>query len=277
MNEREVGIPIPEDPVLLSDLDNTLVEDGFKFLPEHIVPTITKAKAEGLKIGLSSDTPFEALEIWRDRFGMNGPLIAEKGAIVGTESGLIYNKSDNDAFLSSRESITEESSKRGFLVWKGNPVEALRTDLHIGNPEDKVLLVNNFRRCSLGFFFRKVGRSGSLEVNGTTTFLTMQIIREHYPIFDVDEDFNEKYGLVIVARKGTNKRSGTKILMGSEKLNEIGMIGDSMSDYLGSDMAKHYAVANASEAFKKESDYIANKRLAQGVTEILEKIIKNRK
>ncbi len=263
----------PIDNIVLSDLDNTLVEGGIHFNPELVVPAVTKAKQNGFVVGLSSDTPYEALEVWRDRFSMNGPIIAEKGLVVGLESGLIYNKSDSEAFFKTRNLIAEQFKMLGFVVWEGNPVEALRSNLLIGEPNDRVLLVNSLRKCSLGLFFRKNDRSGRMTIDDPTTNFAVENSRQFYPDFDLDEDLNTKHGLVLVARKGTNKRSGTKILMDNLKLEEIGMVGDSDGDFLGKDIAKHYAVENASDSFKSKTVYVSDKPLASGVADILEKII----
>lgn len=268
MNKQEHSITAPQDAILLSDLDGTLVEGGFKFNSEKIYDSIANAIKDGWLIGLSSDTPYDALKIWHDRLGMNGPLIAEKGALVELDSGLIYDRDDSEAFIASREAITKMLFDRGFTLWRGNPVEALRTDLHIGNPGDNVALINTLRKCSLGFFFRKVKSDGSL-ITDSEMVSVIDDIREFYPIFDVDEDFNEAFCLLIVAKKGTSKRTGTKMLMEKKGIHEIGMIGDSIADYLGTDLAIHYAVANANQQFKDRAVYVARNRLTAGVVEIL--------
>lgn len=273
MTERIIRLPNSE--TILSDLDNTLVEGGFNVNTQEIFSTIAKIQSHGLKIGLSSDTPYEALEIWRNRFGMIGPVIAEKGAVVCTDSGLIYNKEDSLEFARSIEYIAKILTDKGFVIWYGNPVEALRTDLHLGNSGDKVALINNIRRCSIGLFFRVAGQGGRLFLDRGVTNLAMKEIKNAYPKFDLDEDFNEQYGLVILARRGTNKRNGTKILMNTMNVAEVGMIGDSMSDYLGTDIAKHYAVQNASNEYKAHAEYVSNERLTLGVTEILNRLIKD--
>jgi hydroxymethylpyrimidine pyrophosphatase-like HAD family hydrolase len=270
----EKRIEIPESETILSDLDNTLVEGGFNTNCSEIYEVISRIQSNGLKIGLSSDTPFEALEVWRDRFGMNGPIIAEKGAVVCTESGLSYNKEDSTTFTNTLETMINALSVKGFVIWEGNPVEALRMNMRIGNPGDRIALVNNLRKCSIGLFFRLVGQSGEMRTDQTITRLAMENIRNIYSNLEIDEDYNENHGLVIIARKGTNKRTGTQILMEDEGFKEVGMIGDSMSDYLGSDIAKHFAVQNAADKFKALSDYVAKERLTLGVVEILNKLLK---
>lgn len=271
--KQENLFPTPRNKTLFSDLDNTLVIDGYKLNHMKVASVIKRAQTDGWKIGLSSDTPYEALELWRDRFGMNGYLVAEKGALIRLGGGLIYDRDDSDAFLTSREKIAKILFDKGFLLWEGNPAEVLRIGLHIGNPGNNVVLINTLRRCSLGLFFRKVAQDGSLSVDTTMTHLAMKDIRNLYPRFEVDEDFNEEFGLVIVARKGTNKRSGTKLIMDKEGLVEVGMIGDSMSDYIGPDIAKHYAVANATDSFKERANYIAKQRATCGVVEILTELM----
>lgn len=52
-------------------------------------------------------------------------------------------------------------------------------------------------------------------------------------------------------------------------ISQIGMIGDSMGDFIGSDIAIQYAVGNAGKTYREAADYIAREDYARGVTEIL--------
>ena len=52
------------------------------------------------------------------------------------------------------------------------------------------------------------------------------------------------------------------------------MIGDSAFDFIGADIAKHYAVGNADAEFKSKADYIARNHLTCGVVEILSALIR---
>ena len=57
-------------------------------------------------------------------------------------------------------------------------------------------------------------------------------------------------------------------------LEQICMVGNSMSDYLGDDVALHYAVGNASNEFKDKAVCIAENDIAGGAIEILTKLLR---
>lgn len=270
--EKIFHIPLPVDNVVLSDLDGTLIDKSYQLTSPGLVEATTRVQNEGWTLGLSSDTPHKALEVWRDRLNIQGPIIAEKGAVVEVERGLLYDRVEHNAFAETREEIERDLSNKGFVLWHGNPVEALRESISIGSSGEQIALINNLRLCSLGLFFRRVDRSGRLIIDPETTNMAMSDMRQFYPSFPVDEDFNEDLGLLIVAREGTNKRSGTQKFMQHEGLSEVGMVGDSIADYLGSDIAKHYAVANASSSYKEKADFVASQPITKGVIEIYNNI-----
>lgn len=261
-------MPVPLDRVILSDLDGTLINSEYRFTDSGIVGVVNRVQSDGWKLGISSDTPYKALEVWRDRLAMNGPIIAEKGAVVEVESGLLFSPTEHDAFQETGEDIERNLRDKGFILWKGNPVEAIRDNIQVGNSGDQVVLINDLRLCSLGLFFRRVDRTGNLVIDSETTYQAMADIRQYYPPFAVDEDFNIGDGLVIVGPESANKRVGSKVYMMHEGLTEIGMIGDSRADFLGSDIALHYAVGNASSALKEIADYVSDQTYTKGVIEI---------
>lgn len=268
-------IPVPTDKVLLIDIDGTLINNNYQMTDPRINKTVEQLQVQGWTVGLSSDTPLEAMRVWKDRFGMNGPIIAEKGAIVEVDNKVMVDETDVATFANSRTAIEQKLEENGILIWRGNPVEAIREGLQVGNPGDVVVLVNALRRASIGFFVRQVDSQGNLAIDNNLTDTVIGSIRDLYPRFsDLDEDLNHQFGLVIAARKKVSKRLGTVQLMKDKGLTEVGMVGDSMTDFVGGDIAKHYAVANAKEAFKGKADYIASKPITEGVVEILQKLRK---
>lgn len=257
---------------VLSDLDATLLDRRYQFTSLTIGRTVSDVQKNGLVIGLSSDTPYRALEAWHGRMGMNGPIIAEKGAVLGLGTGLIYDSHLSSAFAETREKIERDLTDKRFVLWHGNPVEAVRAGAHIGSPGDEVGLVNDLRIASAKVFFRRVDSHGRLVVDNETTRRAVDGIEEFYPDFPVTVDYNESYGLIIISKAGIDKRSGTIDLMRLQSTERIHMIGDSDADIVGTDIADHYAVANATSGLKEIAVYTANKPITEGAEEILIRI-----
>lgn len=274
---RQTEIPLPVDRVALLDLDGTLIDDNYQLNDPGINSAIATLQSQGWKVGLSSDTPLKGLQVWAERFGMNGPLIAEKGAIVEVDGKTFVDESDEAAFLESRTKIEERLAELGVKIWEGNPAEAIRDGLKIGNSGDIYVLVNTLRTCSLGLFVREVDQSGNLYINNELTTSLIDELRDLFPPFDdLQEDLNHTFGLLIASRGKVAKRFGTQALMQEQGLKQVAMIGNSMTDYIGSDIALHYAVSNASDEFKSRCNYVAQSPTTSGVVEILGKLAQQR-
>lgn len=260
--------------VILIDIDGTLIGEDYQPTNQSVNLLAEQAKQLGWKVGLSSDTPLGAMKIWGDRFSMTDPIIAEKGAIVKLGDRVMVDEGDIQAFQLSRLRIEEEIGNRGLLLWRGNPVEAIRGSLQLGNPGEVIVLMNVLRMCSLSFFVREIDEQGNLKINRTVTDQVVGEMRNFYPdLTDLEEDLNHDYGIVITMRRKVNKRNGTKRLMEELGLTKVSMIGNSMSDFTGEDIAIHYAVANASDSYKEKCTYVSSKPLTDGVSEILSRIL----
>lgn len=256
--------------VALIDLDATLLDMQYRVTDERIYPTVQRLQQKGWRIGLSSDTPYEGLKIWQDRFGMRGPMIAERGAIVVNNDTVRYDEATAAAFARTTQAAAEIATKR-YVFWQGNPVEAMRGGLRIGEPGDTAVLLNNLRRCSFSYFVRRVETDGALRIANDRTAAVAAEFRDCYPDFaDVEEDVNDDYGIVIVSRASTTKRHGTQQLMGSLGVNRVAMLGNSMGDYIGEDIADQFAVGNADPPYADLSVYQAPSPYTTGVCELLE-------
>jgi hydroxymethylpyrimidine pyrophosphatase-like HAD family hydrolase len=267
--------PRPIDKVALVDLDGTLIDQDYRVADDRIYGAITDAQSAGWQIGLSSDTPYEALTLWKERFGMNGPVIAEKGAVVEAGGQLAYDNESAAAFSASRLAIEQAlRCQPGFRLWSGDPVEALRENIVIGEPGEVAVLMNGLRSCSLSFSIRRVTTDSRLALDDQETKAVAEVARQFYPDFsDLEEEINPDYGIVIVSRSQNAKRAGTLRVMAVMGLRRVAMIGNSMGDYLGNDnLAVHYAVGDATPEFKRIANYTAKDCTTSGVIEILEKL-----
>lgn len=159
----------------------------------------------------------------------------------------------------------------GLLIRRGNPAEALNDK--VGSPGDAVVLVNDRRQYSMGFFFRLVNTDGALVRASELTDYAVGEMRHLYPDFDdLQEDKDHDYGILIVNRKLVTKRLGTRALMEEMGLQQIAMIGNSSADYLGDDIALHYAVGNSGQEYKATADYVASTEVTSGALEILQQL-----
>lgn len=86
------------------------------------------------------------------------------------------------------------------------------------------------------------------------------------------EEVNLENGLLLVSPKGQTKRAGTIDYMQNRDLRQVGIIGDSMNDFVGGDIAVHYAVNNAKENFKHNAVFVSEFPLTKGCTDILERL-----
>jgi hydroxymethylpyrimidine pyrophosphatase-like HAD family hydrolase len=262
------------EKLALFDLDGTLIDDNYQITDRSIYSAVAEAQDVGWKVGLNSDTPYEALEVWRERFGMKGPIIAEKGAVVELDGMPACDNGDVAAVLDARENIGCYAAKQGIAVWSGNPVEAIRTGLRVGEPGQTAMLINTLSRCSLRFFVRTVDVDGNLQLDDVRTQQVIQDCRQFFPAFDsLEEDNNPASGLLIVSRRGVTKRAGVLRLMSSIGLSRCIMVGNSMSDFIGNDIAEQVAVSNASLDFKQAASVVVDESLTTGCVSILRQLV----
>ncbi|HAU98636.1 MAG: Haloacid dehalogenase domain protein hydrolase type 3 [Microgenomates group bacterium GW2011_GWF2_45_18] len=266
-------IPLPTNKVLYIDLDGTLIDGKYQVTSDEIVKSVGSLQNKGWIIGLSSDTPLEPLRVWKDRFGMNGHIIAERGSIIDIDGEVFDSRADVELFQASLTAMRSIFSDAGYRIWSGDTVEFLRTGRTVGNPGETIILINAHRTQSIALYVRRVDESGTLAMDINLTNRAINAARQYFPkIDDLNEDLNHDYGILILSRKSVVKRLGTINAMRNQNLIQVGMIGNSMTDYVGSDIARHYAVGNASDEFKQKADFIAREPLTNGVVEILRKL-----
>jgi hypothetical protein len=261
--------------LVLFDLDGTLINDAYQITDDGIYPAIRQTQEAGWAVGLNSDTPYDALCIWRNRFGMNGPIVAEKGAVVELDGQPVFAAADAAEASAARRRIGAYATARGMVLWTGNPVEALRQGLRIGRPGKTALLLNDLSRCSLRFFVRVIGPDGELKLDDLRAQEVVADCQPLFPAFDaVDMDYNPTFGLLIASPGGVTKRGGVQQLLESMDAVRRVMVGNSMTDYLGDDMAEHFAVGNASPEYQAVAT-TAEAQWTSGCVEILRRLMSN--
>lgn len=266
-----MSFPVPQEKLALIDLDGTILDHKYELTCPSFIETVHEVQADGWKIGLSSDTPYAALREFRDTYGMNGPIIAEKGAVVeGADGHLHYDTYTSRNFQRARQAIRDYFVDQSIEIWEGNPVSAIRTQETLGTPNEPLVMLSNQRLCSLAVFFRQ--NNGDRVSLPDAKLLNKHLtgIRDYYPSdLQLTEDLNDEFGLVIATPQNIDKRVGTQLLQEIGKLGTIAMIGNSLADYIGDDIAVHYAVSDATPSLQTRANYVATQPTTRGVTEIL--------
>ncbi|MFH0936968.1 MAG: HAD hydrolase family protein [Candidatus Daviesbacteria bacterium] len=269
-------IPLPQDKLILMDLDKTLLDVGYNLTDEKVLAEINRVQSLGWQLGLSSDTPLEPLKIWSQRFGLNGPIVAEKGSVLWVpEVGDIVIDESESFFADLKNSFINELIQLRVPFLYGDATQFVRNNPRLLDMVDqRIITINAYRRCSLSFFVRKTNNEGYLEIDNQFGQEMVTHVRNLWSVlgFDLAEDFNHEYGIYILAPRNVSKRSGTIKLMKILSFSRIGMIGDSQGDIIGSDIAIQYAVGNARDELKIVADYISKGEYATGVAEILSAI-----
>lgn len=274
--EKSAGneIILPKNRVLLFDKDETLLNRKYQLTDTQIQDTIRGLQDQGWILGISSDAALEILQPLSQQLGLNGPLIAERGAIVQKPDGeILMNSHDIDAISSSRHAMEQHLSELGIPVILNTDPRLKNDTVDWGKPGEIIVVINALRKCSIALNIKRIQSDGNLGFDEDATNTIVDAVKPFYPIFShLFEDVSHDYGVLIVSNGDVNKRSGTQLYLREAGLQQVGMIGNSESDYVGDDIAVHYAVGNGTNGFKKNAVYTAQASLTQGVIEILSKI-----
>jgi hydroxymethylpyrimidine pyrophosphatase-like HAD family hydrolase len=267
----QTHIDSPENPSIMIDIDGTLLDKSYQLTDRTIFETIADLTLDNeWSIGLSSDSSVELMSSLSRDLGLNGPIIAEKGAVVYIDGVEYVNQETLQKFahIYTESLAALKTALPTASFWFGDPAEAMRLNAFLGNPGDTVVLINTGRKCSFGLFVRYIDEKGPRIIDDLTELASGSVLDRcgHVPL---DKDLNHDYGLLILSQPEITKRVGSLVMMDVLGLTEIGMVGNSMTDYIGNDIAKHYAVANASKELIELADYCSSFCLTRGVVDIL--------
>lgn len=277
------------NPLILLDVDETLIDTKYNLTCSASVWKVAlhRAEAQGAIIGLNSDSAYEMLQKRARAYGMKGPIVAERGALVSKNpeaKACCTNVITRDfqklrrAFL---DVLTTGARLRKYLTVIGhvnevaNKLPSLPRDACLN---DTAILVNSLRSCSLSFFVRKRCRIGWIKDEATldeVIGIIDSLGRKRFPrLWEMrDIDRNPDYGICIFHHMQTKKSLACAPLAKLFGERKIYMIGNSMSDYMGDNHIQHCAVANAHKSFKDRCTLVADRPRTLGVIELIRKII----
>jgi hydroxymethylpyrimidine pyrophosphatase-like HAD family hydrolase len=210
---------------------------------------------------------------------MNGPIIAEKGAVIWSSGdALIETSETSEIFMQLRREIVDTLSRYpNISIFIGDNTGLIRSVKHLLSGDELLVAIDSYRRCSLGIFVRTIDDRGILKKSSQATDMIAGIIAplipEHPLISDFDPD-GKPFGFLKVGPLDADKSTGLKALIETlGDVEEVVMVGDSMSDYIV--LSDHipkihiFAVDNASSKFKDRADYVSSGSLVTGCVEIL--------
>jgi hypothetical protein len=206
---------------------------------------------------------------------MNGPVIAERGAVVWLPStGEILVSKAEKLFTEIREKVVLTLGRlEGCCVFVG---DALTFAEEATGVEGCAILtaIDEYRRCSLGAFIRKVA-DGQLIRDRMTAGLVADRIRSVIPEHPLvsPATLDKEYSLLLVHANDADKGRGLReVGKHMQDLERVVMIGNSMSDLVDFPSVEHWAVENADPAFKTRASEIALSGHTKGCVEILRRL-----
>jgi hypothetical protein len=221
--------------LVLFDVDKTLIDREYHLTDPGLPAAIERAIVCGHTIGLNSDTPIAALLCLHKELGMNGPIIAERGAVVWIE-GSIYptGTAPSGIFSSVRDRILSQlTSVWGFDAILGDPTRTIRTCAYQTREERRVVLASALRSFSLHLVAQRIhfdSYTRDEELFTRIEAIARVEAAKAFPGMALDWDVNQEYGILILHSAESRKHSGVKKLMELTGLKSAIMVGDSLFD-----------------------------------------------
>jgi hydroxymethylpyrimidine pyrophosphatase-like HAD family hydrolase len=278
---KEWKSPMNVERLILFDLDKTLINENYKYTPNdnpHIIKQAIQKKVQvGWLVGLNSDTPVRRLQTRWEELGMNGPIIAENGAVIWLpDEGEVFVSKARDLFAKLREEVIAALARlEDCCVFIGDGLMFAEKATGIAGGK-AVAAVDRYRQCGLGVFIRKVVNGRPEKDSKTAECVARHIYRlipNHPLIPPPDPNSISKYCFFHVNARDVNKAIGLEEVR--KRLPHLGrmvMVGDSMSDFMDVPGVEHWAVGNADPTFKEKASGIAQAEYTEGCIEILQNL-----
>ena len=268
-------------PLVLIDVDWTLLNDLFHFEPNGLKEKIMTMVAAGWQIGLMSDRPQNELMEFSDELGMNGPLLAELGNILIypqldiCKCWRTYDERSKMSMFTKRAIITLMEKFPDLPILLSSNVRQFREFQNLNWPREKVITaVHTQRRTSLLVNVHRYGPDGLLEVGAEPVQSIARLLKTQF----IDDFFTEPFLFVSEKKQGcalfhfadASKARAAKYLFDEKLADSIVMIGDMIWDDLANPRAIQLAVGNADDAYKKICRFTADKPFSTGVGQCLD-------
>ena len=265
--------------LILFDWDNTVVREDYLFNSAEFNSLIKSRQSDGWLIGLNSDTPLRRLINWQKPLGMNGPIIAENGAVVWwpDTKPIITSKAESIFYKLRKDVLDILVRVQNLSLFVGDSTEFIKSVKHLSCADRILVVFDAYRLCSLGLFVRQLADDGALIKTNEATKEISQLLNSCLPSTPLVTSIDPSglpYGYLCIGAADANKSAGVKALVEAHpEISAVIMVGDSMRDYISLPLdypkIQNFAVGNACEELKQLSDYVARKQFAEGCSEIL--------
>ncbi len=279
--------------IILCDVDDTIVGPDFQLTVSvnKLKAAVENAQDNGYLVGLASDRPAKMLAKNAFEWGMQGPIIVENGAAIMLDAADEVQgvQEWTRSFPQLQRIFTEtvqllDSEGLGYRVVSGDSrhiISNLKSADWISESVNTLAIMNGEREYSMSFFVRKrfVGGEfkGEWELHGGELRYLAGIAEKVLALSSHSHRFRttliEDIGICIISDRDTTKQRGLYLLR--EHFGRglsVFMIGNSIHDFLGNGV-EHYAVSNATDAYRDRGVYFAGNAYTQGVVDLLGHIV----
>lgn len=272
--------------LVLLDLDETVLDKSYQITDSCLPSFIDELQAEGVLVGIHSDTPLVRQIGYAKDLHCSGPLVTELGNAIAKSSQdptILWEDGRLKAVFQKTILALIQSARNAypFLNITLADVSEVRKMLSdSANQETKAWMICHSQRFySLGFYVYDV-INGTISFNASLLSALADIAEIHFvtqnapeqptPIMDVNHD----YGICIMHDSSARKAKANEELFRLFPDTTIYMVGNSMSDFLDHPEIVQCAVGNASDELKKQSTFVAPWNLSSSVISCLEWIRK---
>ena len=201
--------PHRNPPLFLFDLDETLIGRDYSLNVEErsLREAFRRAIANGAVLGLNSDTPTRSLKEKYTRWGMNGPIVAERGAEILTQAGETVDlASPAGEFTKLRDRFAHVFSQRDDVSLRFAHAWDLDETVAQARPDQRLVVINPYRQRSLSFWARRGGSSGAAAMDfpllQEMVTVLMSLIASEFPALrqNLDDplDVNPDYCIAVI-------------------------------------------------------------------------------
>lgn len=256
------------------DQDGVVLGRDYK-VTKDISTIIQKYSSPEFLLVPNSDTPIKRLSNnFEALLGLKPTiLIGEKGAVVFYDSKTFFT-SNIQGIDKYRTSLVKVFRQTDCLIEIGDSATWIREQKRF-KPNTKVLIIDSFRQQTIGFYMLKTNNSGIAMIDNDWYREGLNIVDTlSLPKGLIDNDRNEKYGIVIMNVNSVDKTTGYLFLQKYYPSAKFFMIGDSDSDIINNASVIHCAVANATDNLKSTSCFVSKGQVTHGLEECIEWIWK---
>lgn len=266
--------------LVLCDIDKTLITVDGQPIASNTRPVARTLQERGTVIGLCSDSSVITMQKWATYFGLAGPLIAERGAILLDHPGAeaIFLGEWPRYFADLRDMVFQRlSGNSAFRVAMGERgviFGGLCASASIGS---RHIVINTTRQASLSMYARRVASPGKLafdlDLLGELEERVRGAIKMLTPDFPFYWDRNLDYSILIIGAAEATKQLGVRQLLERRPFDRVIVIGDSKWDFVDDPRVEQWAVANANPEYRDRCSLVATAEFTPGVEELLRMLL----